>query len=509
MPPRPTAGTINMDADGIGPLDDGDWVSHPGHRIVDHIHRNNRKCNDLLGHIIMAKRRGDPRLKAALKDIEDDIVQPYKESAQRAKAKVSSLEAKLDSVKAECETRLTNMDNNFNSKYNALQQRYQDALDDKAKLIVENTSLRESMDRTRRDYSPSSFRGHGHGISHRRDGRITPYAHISSGGDYSTSNTSFTHLHERIPFDSRLINWGSFNMLFPNRETAFTTIQHSGFRPCMNQTLVAVDWNKVDGLGHTLSYVDQCITTNTIPTPTVFPDAIRVGLQSIPLTSEDIKALAEKASTTGDLLGLYYLRFALSFAQYLEQTRDDTPHVNPFYGSKKDILSMVREANPTWSQSSKFLDTSKFRITSIPATRNEEALIPPVGLPTDDLERYNYVKWGQYWFVHRDPSVLIGQTMTDSGYFDAESIRAGHILAEIAPQQFSKDQEALDAFRLAFISLVSKAGLYKELVCKYNLTVANTICLTHVREAPLYPYHYVASVLASYGITISVANSMV
>ncbi|KAF9260908.1 hypothetical protein L218DRAFT_1078997 [Marasmius fiardii PR-910] len=216
IPPRPTAGTTNMDVDGIDPSDDGDWVSHPEHRIVDHIHCNNQKCNDLLGHIIMAKRRGDPRLKAALKDIEDDIVQPYKESAQRAKAKVSSLEAKLDSVKAEYETRLTNMDNNFNSKYNTLQQRYQDALDDKAKLFVENTSLRESMDRTRRDYSPSSFRGHGRGISHRRDGRITPYTRISSGGGYSTPKTLFTHSHERIPFNTHLINWGCFNMPFPN-----------------------------------------------------------------------------------------------------------------------------------------------------------------------------------------------------------------------------------------------------------------------------------------------------
>ncbi|KAF9254757.1 hypothetical protein L218DRAFT_951303 [Marasmius fiardii PR-910] len=122
MPPRPTARTTSMDLDGIEPSDKGDWVSHPEHCIVNHIHRNNRKCNNLLGHIIIAKRRGDPRLKAVLKDIEDDIMQPYKESAQRAKAKVSSLEAKLDSMKAEYETRLTNMDNNFNSKYNTLQQ---------------------------------------------------------------------------------------------------------------------------------------------------------------------------------------------------------------------------------------------------------------------------------------------------------------------------------------------------------------------------------------------------
>ncbi|KAF9254566.1 hypothetical protein L218DRAFT_951451 [Marasmius fiardii PR-910] len=82
IPPRSTAGTT-MDVDGMDPLDDGDWVSHPEHCIVNHIHHNNQKCNDLLGHIIMVKQRGDPRLKAALKDVKDDIVQPYKESAQQ------------------------------------------------------------------------------------------------------------------------------------------------------------------------------------------------------------------------------------------------------------------------------------------------------------------------------------------------------------------------------------------------------------------------------------------
>ncbi|KAF9259291.1 hypothetical protein L218DRAFT_947697 [Marasmius fiardii PR-910] len=160
-PARPIIGTNNMDLDGTDHSDDGEWISHPEHRIIDHVHRQNRKCGDLLGHIIMAKRRGDPGLKSALKDIEDDIIQPYKESAQRAKAKVSSLESKLDSTKSEYEARLTNMDNNFNAKYQALQQKYQDALDDKARLVVENTSLKEAMDRTRREYSPTSFRGRG------------------------------------------------------------------------------------------------------------------------------------------------------------------------------------------------------------------------------------------------------------------------------------------------------------------------------------------------------------
>ncbi|KAF9254756.1 hypothetical protein L218DRAFT_1009323 [Marasmius fiardii PR-910] len=284
------------------------------------------------------------------------------------------------------------------------------------------------MDRTRRDYSPYSFRGRGHSISHRRDNRVNPYTRIGSGGEPIAPNASLSSSHECSPLNHCLISWGNFHMPFPNRETAFTTIQHSGFRPGMDQALVTVDWNEVDGLGHTSTYVDQCIATNTVPTPTVFPDAICVGLQSIPLMLEDIRALAEKASTPGDLLGLYYLWFALSFAQYLEQSRDDAPHVNPFYGAAKIILSMVHEANPIWSQSSKYLDASEFRITSVSYSWNEEAVIPAVGLPTDNMDRYNYVKWGHYWFVHEDPSVLIGQTMTDSGYFDAESV---HVVSRL------------------------------------------------------------------------------
>ncbi|KAJ8089003.1 hypothetical protein PM082_014250 [Marasmius tenuissimus] len=506
-PPRPIAGSGSMDIDGMEPSDDGEWVPHPEHRIVQHVHRSNRKCNNLIGHIITAKRKNDPSLKSALKEIEDNIIQPYKESAQRAKAKVTSLEAKLDSTKVEYETRLTNMDNSFNVKYGLLQQKYQDVVDDKAKLIVEITSLKEAADRTRREFSPS-FRGRGRGSPYRRDGCNAPYPRAITGGDFNTPIQPSSRFQEIPIFDSRLINWGNFQMSFPNKETAFTTLQHSGYRPGMDWSLLTIDWNQVDGLGHTSSYVDQCMATNTTPTPTAFPDAPRIGLQSIPLTSEDVKALASAASIEGNLTELYHLRFALSVAQYIEQTRDIAPHINPFYGAEKDILSMVREANPLWLHSTKFLDTTEFRITSVPTSWSEECIIPPVALPNNDVDHNNYFKWGHYWIVHGDPGSFIGQTITDTGYFDAESVRAGRILSETAPSRVGKDREALDAYRLSFVSLVSKAGLYEELIKKYDLTVASAFRLAHVREAPPYPLHYIARMLASYSLSIAVVNSM-
>ncbi|KAF9256279.1 hypothetical protein L218DRAFT_1007525 [Marasmius fiardii PR-910] len=73
----------------------------------------------------------------------------------KAKAKVSSLEAKLSSVTTDYKHHLSELDCQHHAKYNSLQEKYNTVLEEKSQLLVENTSLKKSTDHVHQEFTPS------------------------------------------------------------------------------------------------------------------------------------------------------------------------------------------------------------------------------------------------------------------------------------------------------------------------------------------------------------------
>ncbi|KAL0058286.1 hypothetical protein AAF712_015048 [Marasmius tenuissimus] len=481
-----------MDVDRTDRSDPGNWVAHPEYRIVSHIHRDIHGCPDLLGHLVTAKQAGDPTLATALKNIEDDVARPYKESAQRAKVKVSTLEAKLQAVTAEHEEKINTLTATHTEQIKTLQDKYNTVLEEKSKLIVDMTAYREAAERSRRE-STIPFRP-----------RLTPYRRPDDRVLSRRANiVAGPTVSQPTP---RII--GKTSIPFPNQAASWTTLEHSGFRPGRDTSLVTINWDEYDGLGKTSAYVDQCLATNTVPTPTVFPPGEPIGLQAIPTTRAEINALISRSAIKGNVGDLLRLRFAFTLAEYLDQGTEYAPNIDPFYGEEKVILGQMPALHPSWAESSKFLDHSTFRIHGVPTDWSTPCVLPPVSAP-ETADRNKWTLWGHYYFVHGDAPSLLGLFMLDCGIFDIETIRASRILNELTPPRTGKSREGFDAFRLTFISFITKAGLYEELLTKYNLSICSTIRLAKPIGGPPYDLEFMARHFASCGISISTANSTI
>ncbi|KAF9250620.1 hypothetical protein L218DRAFT_952021, partial [Marasmius fiardii PR-910] len=449
---------------------DGEWVGHARYRLLQDIHRENKTCNDPVGHTAAAECNNDASYIATIKLIEDDIARPHRENAKQYKAKVSSLEAKLSSLQAEHDAQLSKMRLDFNQNQLTV-------------LVANPTQILATLVEAFRIHDQASV-------------AQTTVATVMMITQLFPNPAALETLLRLPNLSIGII----FRYHFPVQEMGFSVLEHSRFHTGFDQSLVTINWDDAEGLGHISALVDKCISTNTSPTPTVFTEGTQTGIQSIPSSHANLESLVGGAITEGNISALHCLRFALVIAQMLEQTRDIDPRVNPFYRSKKDILSKVREANPEWARSSKFLDSRTYRLKEAPREWKNSIQLPAAGAPQDDANRHNYVAWAHYMFIFGDSNALLGIFMSDTGYIDLESVRASCILYDLTPIRSAKDRLAFDAFRLAFIRVVSKPGFFEYLVRRYNLTISNVM--------KTYSNEYVARILADSGLKEDTVNSM-
>ncbi|KAF9258966.1 hypothetical protein L218DRAFT_1004381 [Marasmius fiardii PR-910] len=202
----------------------------------------------------------------------------------------------------------------------------------------------------------------------------------------------------------------------------FSVLEHSQFHTGFDQSIVTIKWDDAEGLGHTSALGKGCISTNTSPTPTVSTEGTQTGIQSIPSSHANLESLVGGTITEGNISALHCLRFALVITQMLKQTQDIDPQVNPFYGSKKDILSKVREANPEWAHSSKFLDSHTYHLKEAPCEWENSLQLPVAGAPQDNANHHSYVAWAHYMFIFGDSNTLLGIFMSDTRYIDLKSV---------------------------------------------------------------------------------------
>ncbi|KAK1217775.1 hypothetical protein PQX77_019556 [Marasmius sp. AFHP31] len=457
--------------------DPGNWVAHPEFRIVSHVHKEVRGCPNPLGHAVIAKNANDPGLQNTLEIIEDNVARPFKESTQRAKAKATMLEAKLQAMSTDHEEKIKSLTSSYSKKLNTLQDKYNIILEEKSKLIIEFAPFQETTERNLRESTPPRL-------------QLTPYQRPKdrafnrrnnhAGGSNIPQHTSTVVTASLSPLYP---DWGNLQIPFPNQATAWTTLEHSGYHPARDNTLVTINWLQYDGVGKTSAYVDQCLATNTIPTPTIFPSGVSISLQAIPTVRNELLALISWPSVQG--------------TEY-------APNINPFYGAEREILGKLPGVYPSWATLSKFLNHSTFRILGIPTKWSTPCVLPPITTP-DAANRNDWKLWGYYYFVHGDVHSLLGQIMLDCGILDIKNIRAGRILIELTPPRTVKSREAFNAFRLGFIS---KAGLYEELLMKYNLAICPVIKLIRPIGGPPYDLEFMTRHFTSCGISIATYNSM-
>ncbi|KAF9257669.1 hypothetical protein L218DRAFT_1005908 [Marasmius fiardii PR-910] len=280
---------------------DGEW----------HIHRENKTCNNPVGHAAAAECNNDASYIAAVELIEDDIARPHRENAKQYKAKVSSLEAKLSSLQAEHDAQLSKMHLDFNQKYSELQDKCSMLLGQNSNLVIDNNALKQSVDCACRESNTNP----------RNTSRGFPYSRPSEHGlncrrhrddDHSTISQS-NHPQNTAP-TTKPIDWDNLSLPFSSQEMGFSVLEHSRFRTGFDQSLVTVNWDDAEGLGRTSALVDKCISTNTSPTPMVFTEGTQTGIQSIPSLHANLESLVGGATTEGNISALHCLRFALVIA---------------------------------------------------------------------------------------------------------------------------------------------------------------------------------------------------
>ncbi|KAL0067291.1 hypothetical protein AAF712_005689 [Marasmius tenuissimus] len=253
----------------------------------------------------------------------------------------SSLEAKLQSVTAESEEKIKLLTLAHTEKYNALQDKYITALEKKSKLVVDMTSYREVAERFRRESTlprsrPTPYRG--------PNDRVTPRRANIGEGPYIPQPTLWTIT---IPSTSALsLDWGNLRVPFPTQAASWTTLEHSGFRPSRDFALVIINWAAYNGVGKSSAYVNQCIATNTLPKPTVFPPGESIGLQVIPTTRGDLRALISRAATSGNVGDLLHLRFAYTLVEYLDQGTGYAPNIDLSTLRRRSFLERCRLCTP-------------------------------------------------------------------------------------------------------------------------------------------------------------------
>ncbi|KAF9259128.1 hypothetical protein L218DRAFT_1004213 [Marasmius fiardii PR-910] len=332
---------------------------------------------------------------ATVELIEDDIAKPHRENAKRYKAKVSSLKAKLSSLQAEHNTQLS-----------------------KINLVIDNNALKQSVDcaRCKSNTNPHNT---GRGFLYSRPSKHGSNYCRHCDDDHSTISQS--NHPPNTALTTKPIDWDNFSLPFSSQEMGFSVLKHSRFRTGFDQSLVTINWDEAEGLGHTSALVDRCISTNTSPTPTVFTKGTQTGIQSIPSSHANLESLVGGTTTEGNISTLHCLQFALIIAQMLEQTRDIDPQ---------------------------FLNSRTYHIKEAPHEWKNSIQLPVVGAPQDDANCHNYVVWAHYMFIFGDSNALLGIFMSDTGYIDLKSVRASRILYNLTSIRSTKDRLAFDAFHL-------------------------------------------------------------
>ncbi|KAF9253946.1 hypothetical protein L218DRAFT_951940 [Marasmius fiardii PR-910] len=393
---------------------DGEWVGHACYQLLQHIHHENKTCNDPIGHTTAAKCNNDASYIAA----------------------------------AEHDTQLSKMRLDFNQKYSELQDKCSILLGQNSNLVIDNNALKQSVDHAHRE-SNTNPHNTGRGFSYSRPSEHgSNYCHHC---DDNHSTISQSNHPRNTALTTKPIDWDNFSLPFASQEMGFSVLKHSWFHTGFDQSLVTINWDEAEGLERTSALVDNTYSIH---------QGEQTGIQSIPSSHANLESLVGGATTEENISTLHCLQFALVIAQMLKQTQDIDPQVNPFYRSKKDILSKVREANPEWACSSKFLNSRTYRLKEAPHKWKNSIQLPVAGAPQDNANCHNYVARAHYMFIFRDSNALLGIFMSDTRYIDLES---------------AKDRLAFNTFHLAFICVVSKPGFFKYLVRYYNLTISNIL----------------------------------
>ncbi|KAF9258711.1 hypothetical protein L218DRAFT_1063203 [Marasmius fiardii PR-910] len=255
----------------------------------------------------------------------------------------------------------------------------------------------------------------------------------------------------------------------------------------------------------------DCIRNNDVPIPIQYPGVVG-GFQAMPKDRDTLHALITASAQPHHWIELHQVCLLFIMGQVLELATSSTPDINPFHGIEKDALLLCRDCCPSWHTFSAWTNDSELSLPGnvIPKTWATNAIvtIPFLG-PPPGSGCPCYRQWGEFIMVHYEPITHAGFIALDLGSFDLESVHGIRFLIETSPGRFPHDKKVHDAYRVAFVSLFSKAGYYQQLLTAHGVDIASKLIFIRVETKDYSSALDLAKHFARCGVTTDIADSFI
>ncbi|KAF9262946.1 hypothetical protein L218DRAFT_987953 [Marasmius fiardii PR-910] len=480
---------------------DDKWVVHKGTLEYEHIHADNTRCHEHADHIAKAYACRIPSFMAARADVISMASEPIAHELKQQKSKSANLEKTLKEKTVAHTAALKESEEKFKA-----------AKAENVVLKQENEVLWNQL--AQRECSTTSTCGRP--VNNRSYHGSHPYLenrHRNPHSDIRVVDNRGLHSsrHTSLVTTTVVLNYDNMVLPFTNKDTEFTIIENCQYHLGDNHSLLPMSWDMETGMGFSSQYVTDCIRNNDVPIPIQYPGVVG-GFQAMPKDRDTLHALITASAQPHHWIELHQVRLLFIMGQVLELATSSTPDINPFHGIEKDALLLCRDCRPSWHTFSAWTNDSELSLPGnvIPKTWATDAIvtIPFLG-PPPGSGRPCYQQWGEFIMVHYEPINHAGFIASDLGSFDLESVHSIHFLIETSPRRFPHDKKVHDAYRVAFVSLFSKAGYYQQLLTAHGVDIASKLIFIHVETKDYSSALNLAKHFARCSVTTDIADSFI
>ncbi|KAF9264002.1 hypothetical protein L218DRAFT_944160 [Marasmius fiardii PR-910] len=345
----------------------------------------------------------------------------------------------------------------------------------KEKTIAHTAALKESEERFKAAKAENVVLKRENEVLQNQLAQYTPA--VDNRGLHSSRHTA-------LGTTNVILNHDNMVLPFTNKDTEFTIIENCQYRLGDNHSLLPMSWDMETSIGFSSQYVTDCIRNNDVPIPIQYPGVVG-SFQAMPQDRDTLHALIMASAQPHHWIELHQVHLLFIMGQVLELATSSTPNINPFHGIEKDALLLRHDCHPSWYTFSTWTNASELSLPGnvIPKTWAANAIvtIPFLG-PPPGSGRPCY----QQWVCPRHP-----------------------FLIETSPGHFPHDKKVHDAYRVAFVSLFSKAGYYQQLLTTHRVNIASKLIFIHVETKDYSSALDLAKHFAHCGVTTNIADSFI
>ncbi|KAK1228198.1 hypothetical protein PQX77_008775 [Marasmius sp. AFHP31] len=392
----------------------GTWLANLKLCILTHKHSDGSPCFNVLEHAAMADSEENESFIAAHTKLIQHILAPEKQRGQRLER-------------------------------------------ENQRLVERNQFLCDDLDRlnalyNQRERHSSSISGHKRksdspDVLNRRP--PPPKGSSRSEGSVPDISPSYTNLSS----GAYILGRGVFLQLY----------QHANFRPGFTLSDSPLQWTDM-GVLDVPDAIDRILRLKILPEILEF-EGTPSGNQKLPRDPTELATLVERAHTPGNFPYLFHLRDSMGLGQVMQEV-PRALHTSS-YPLPAIIAPLLREnPNPDWVGHTRYLKLEDATIVSDSAGHwdSSPCRIPSIRTPnakTSDEDCALFI------FVHYDLRGHAGVILTDSGYVQLDSVMAYRTFSSMTPT----DRSLTSFYRTSFVRLVTRPGLYAEILESRNIRI--------------------------------------